>query len=420
LEAEGPAALAIGEELVRFRNDLNAVWLTIATALVFSMQGGFLLLEAGMVRAKNSINVAQKNLCDFVLAACGFYLFGFAIMFGPSDWSLIGNPFFSVADGNFPLLSFFAFQLVFCGTAATIVSGAVAERTPFYTYLIITVLVSILIYPVFGRWAWGNLFFPENTAFLADRGFIDFAGSSVVHATGGWVALAAIIVIGPRRGKFGRGGLPRSIPGHNAVLMSLGAIILWVGWIGFNAGSTLVGSLDFARIISNTIVAGAFAGLSGLAVGWFVDGRAQPDRTINGVLSGLVAVTAGCDAVGTQAAIFIGLSSGVIVTFSANVIERVFKLDDVVGAVSVHGTCGVWGVLMAGVLAMEEKLQAGSRIDQVLIQIEGAAIHFIWAFGVTLAVLSLIRLAIPLRVPSDVEDRGLDLIEHGAKLERAR
>ncbi|MEM8951062.1 MAG: ammonium transporter [Pseudomonadota bacterium] len=420
LEQEGAATAAIGQELIRFRNDLNAVWLTVATALVFSMQGGFLLLEAGMVRSKNSINVAQKNLCDFVLASCGFYLFGFALMFGPSSSALFGDPFFSVADGDFPLLSFFAFQLVFCGTAATIVSGAVAERTPFYTYLIITVLVSTVVYPVFGHWAWGNLFFPENRAFLAERGFIDFAGSAVVHATGGWVALAAIIVIGPRRGKFGRSGLPRSIPGHNAVLMSLGAIILWVGWIGFNAGSSLVGSLDFARIISNTIIAGAFAGFAGLVVGWWVDARAQPDRTINGVLAGLVAITAGCDAVGTQAAIIIGLSAGVLVTISTNVIERVFKLDDVVGAVSVHGTCGVWGVLMAGVFAKEEKLLAGSRIDQILVQVEGAAIHFVWAFGVTLAVLSIIRMIIPLRVPMEVEERGLDLIEHGAKLERAR
>ncbi len=420
LENEGAATAAIGQELIRFRNDLNAVWLTVATALVFSMQGGFLLLEAGMVRAKNSINVAQKNLCDFVLASCGFYLFGFALMFGPSTSALIGDPFFSVADGDFPLLSFFTFQLVFCGTAATIVSGAVAERTPFYTYLIITVLVSTLIYPVYGHWAWGNLFFPESRAFLAERGFIDFAGSTVVHATGGWVALAAIIVIGPRRGKFGRTGLPRSIPGHNAVLMSLGAIILWVGWIGFNAGSTLVGSLDFARIISNTIVAGAFSGFSGLVVGWMVDGRAQPDRTINGVLAGLVAITAGCDAVGTQSAIVIGLSAGVLVTFSANLIERVFKLDDVVGAVSVHGTCGVWGVLMAGLFAMEDKLQASSRTDQILVQVEGAVIHFVWAFGVSLAILYVVRSLIPLRVPFDVEDRGLDLIEHGAKLERAR
>ncbi len=420
LEADGAAAVAIGQELIRFRNDLNAVWLTIATALVFSMQGGFLLLEAGMVRSKNSINVAQKNLCDFVLASCGFYLFGFAIMFGPDGTPLFGYPFFSVADSNFPLLSFFCFQLVFCGTAATIVSGAVAERTPFYTYLIITVLVSILIYPVFGRWAWGNLYFPESSAFLAERGFIDFAGSSVVHATGGWVALAAIIVIGPRRGKFGRGGLPRSIPGHNAVLMSLGAILLWVGWIGFNAGSTLVGSLDFARIISNTIIAGAFGGLSGLFFGWFSDGHAQPDRTINGVLGGLVGVTAGCDAVGTHGAIVIGLSSGVLVTLSANVIERVLKLDDVVGAVSVHGTCGVWGVLMAGVLAMDDKLIAGSRVDQVMIQIQGAVMHFVWAFGVTLAILLLIRLFVPLRVSHEIEERGLDIIEHGVKIERIR
>ncbi len=420
LEAQGPAFAALAHELQTFRDDLNAVWLTVATALVFSMQGGFLLLEAGMVRAKNSINVAQKNLCDFVIASCGFYIFGFAIMFGPSGSAFAGSPFFSVADGDFPLLNFFIFQLVFCSTAATIVSGAVAERTPFYTYLIITVLVSTVVYPIFGHWAWGNLFFLENTAFLGDRGYIDFAGSSVVHATGGWVALAAIIMIGPRRGKFARNGLPRSIPGHNAVLMTLGAIVLWVGWIGFNAGSTLVGSLEFARIVSNTIVAGAFAGFSGLVVGWFSDGRAQPDRTANGVLAGLVAITAGCDAVETQSAILIGLSAGVLVTLSVNFVERVLKLDDVVGAVSVHGTCGVWGIIMAGALAMDEKLLAGNRVDQLIIQAEGAAIHFIWAFGVTMVVLLAVRTVIPLRVAPAVEDRGLDLIEHGAKLERVR
>jgi Amt family ammonium transporter len=419
LEQKGPEFAALAQQLTNFHNDLNAVWLAIATALVFSMQGGFLLLEAGMVRAKNCINVAQKNLCDFVIAACGFYILGFPIMFGPGELGLIGDPFFEVADGDFPLLSFFSFQLVFCGTAATIVSGAVAERTPFYTYLIIAVLVSVLVYPIYGHWAWGNLFFKDAGAFLAERGFIDFAGSSVVHGTGGWVALAAVLMIGPRRGKFER-GLARSIPGHNAVLMTLGAMILWVGWIGFNAGSILIGSLGFARIVSNTLLAGAFGGLAGLAVGWWHDGRAQPDRTINGVLGGLVGVTAGCDAVGTQGAIIIGLTSGALVTWSVNFIERVLKLDDVVGAVSVHGTCGVWGVLMAGALAMESKLQAGSRLEQVLVQAEGAALNFVWAFGVTALVLIAVRSFVPLRVPAEVEERGLDVIEHGIRLERAR
>ena len=413
LRAEMEAALAAQQ------TSMDHMWTMTAAALVFLMQAGFLLLEAGMVRSKNSINVAQKNIADFVIATAGFYVVGFGVMFGPSlfgggwlGWG--GLTFGQLDDWNY---TFFVFQVVFCGTAATIVSGAVAERMSFSAYLAVTCFISILIYPVFGHWAWGNLLIEGNPAFLADLGFIDFAGSTVVHSIGGWVALAGIIVIGPRIGRFDpTTGKALPIHGHSAVLSTAGAILLWVGWIGFNGGSTTTGDPAFAHIISNTILAGAFGSIASMLIGRQVDGLFRPDRAINGVLGGLVGITAGCDAVSTYSAVFIGLSSGVVAVLAAHALEHWFRLDDCIGAVPVHGACGAWGTIMAGALATPEALAADDRLTQVGIQMLGVGMGFLWAFGTAFVFFKVLHATIGIRVSAEEELQGLNVAEHGTTL----
>jgi len=403
-------------QIAATQDNLNHVWTMAAACLVFLMQGGFLFLEAGLVRSKNSINVAQKNIADFVIATCCFYLVGFGLMFGPSAGGWFGTgtwAFDQLADWDF---TFFVFQLVFCGTAATILSGAVAERMKFSGYLLATIVIAALVYPVYGHWAWGNLWIGDNTAWLADMGFIDFAGSTVVHSVGGWIALAAVLVIGPRIGRFDERGEPIPIHGHSAVLATMGAILLWVGWIGFNGGSTTTGSGDFAHIVSNTMLAGGFGGTIAMIIGRWQDGLFRPVWPINGVLAGLVGITAGCDAVSSHGAVLIGLSSGVIVFFATQFLERKLKIDDAVGAVPVHGICGAWGTIMAGALAMPDKLAAADRLSQVMIQGLGVAVAFVWAFGTAWLFFKLIDVVVGLRVSPEHELEGLNAAEHGTTL----
>jgi len=413
LRAEMEAALAAQQA------SMDHMWTMTAAALVFLMQAGFLLLEAGMVRSKNSINVAQKNIADFVIATVGFYVIGFGVMFGPSvfggGWLGWGGLTFGQLDDW--TYTFFVFQVVFCGTAATIVSGAVAERMSFSAYLAVTCFISILIYPVFGHWAWGNLLDGDNPAILADMGFIDFAGSTVVHSVGGWVALAGVIVIGPRIGRFDpETGKPLPIHGHSAVLSTAGAILLWVGWIGFNGGSTTTGDPAFAHIISNTMLAGAFGSIASMLIGRQVDGVFRPDRAINGVLGGLVGITAGCDAVTTYGAVFIGLSSGVVAVLAAHALEHRFRLDDCIGAVPVHGVCGAWGTIMAGALATPDALAAADRLTQVGVQMLGAGMAFVWAFGTAYVFFRVLNATLGIRVSAEEELQGLNVAEHGTTL----
>lgn len=410
LRAEIDAALAAQQA------SMDHMWTMTAAALVFLMQVGFLLLEAGLVRSKNSINVAQKNIADFVIATVAFYLLGFGIMFGPSlvdGWIGWGGLGFNGSDDW--TYTFFVFQLVFCGTAATIVSGAVAERMRFSMYLYTTTFVSLLVYPVFGHWAWGNLLV-DQPAFLADQGFIDFAGSTVVHSIGGWVALAGCLVIGPRLGRYDEAGRLQPIHGHSAVLATAGAILLWVGWIGFNGGSTNVGSPDFAHIISNTMLSGAFGGVMSMIIGRLHDKLFRPDRLINGVLGGLVAITAGCDAVSTTGALIIGATAGVLVVYATAFLETVLRVDDVVGAVPVHGACGAWGTVMAGVLVLPDKMAAESWGAQVLVQIEGVGLAFIWAFGTAYVFFRVLDSTLGLRISHEHEMQGLNVAEHGTTL----
>ena len=409
-------AAPIGAEAVQV--NLDHVWTMLAAALVLMMQAGFLLLEAGFCRSKNSINVAQKNIADLVVSVSCFWLIGFAVMFGASQGGLFGWSWELAALDNSEdwSFTFFVFQAVFCGTAATIMSGAVAERFAFGGYILVTLAIALLIYPVFGHLAWGNLLSSDNPAYLADKGFIDFAGSTVVHSIGAWVALAAICVIGPRIGRFDADGRPVEIQGHSPVLSAAGAIILFVGWIGFNGGSTTAGTPDFAHIVAATVVAGVFGGAGALIYGVVFEGMLKPDRAINGLLGGLVAVTAGCDVLTVGSAAIVGLLGGIVALAAHELLTRVFKLDDVVGAVGVHGFAGAFGTIALAFLIADDKLATASRIDQILVQIEGVAIAFVWAFGVTFALLKLAGMAVKLRVSEADEIEGLNRAEHGATL----
>jgi len=410
LRREMTAGLAVQQA------NIDHVWTMVAAALVFLMQGGFLLLEAGLVRSKNSINVAQKNIADFIIAGCAFYFLGFGLMFGPSlgGWLGFEAPLWNQRDDwDF---TFFVFQMVFCGTAATILSGAVAERMRFGGYLIASVCIALFIYPVFGHWAWGNLLIGDNPAWLADLGFIDFAGSTVVHSVGGWIGLAAIVVAGARIGRFDENGDPLPIHGHSAVLATMGAILLWVGWIGFNGGSTTVGSPAFAHIVSNTMLSACFGGAIAMALGRWHEGLHRPVWPINGVLGGLVGITAGCDVLDTYGAIAIGASSGVVVVYATMLLERHLKLDDAVGAVAVHGVCGAWGTVLLAVLMPAEHLGEAGRLAQIGVQALGVGVAFAWSFGTGYAMFKLIDVCFGLRVSAAHELEGLNSAEHGTTL----
>jgi len=406
-------------ELEATQINLDFVWTTLAAALVFFMQGGFLLLESGVVRAKNSVNVAQKNIADMVVAVTMFGAVGFMLMFGHSQGGLFGFqwPLMTLSLVEDWTFAFFAFQVMFCGTAATITSGAVAERMRFSGYLWATVLISGLIYPLFGHWAWGNLLHGGNTAWLADLGFIDFAGSTVVHSVGAWVGLAAILILGPRKGRYDEQGRPVRFQGHSPVLATLGALILWIGWIGFNGGSTTAGTPAFAHIVVNTLAAGSVGGVAVMLAARIYDGVFRPERVINGVLGGLVAVTAGCDVLNAPGSVAVGVLGGLAAFAAHEVMDRKLKLDDPVGAVPVHGVAGALGTMLVAFLAPESALVADGRLAQFLVQLQGVAVAFIWAFGVGYIGLKLIdRFAGGLRVSPEDEDRGLNEAEHDTHL----
>lgn len=402
------------------QTNLDHVWTMTAAALVFLMQGGFLLLEAGMVRSKNSINVAQKNIADMVLAVVIFGAVGYMFMFGTSWNGLVGLEgnlfaFDRVDDWTF---TFFFFQVVFCGTAATILSGAVAERMKFSGYLVITVVIAAVIYPVYGHWTWGNLLHADNTAFLAEWGFIDFAGSTVVHSVGGWIGLAGCVVLGARHGAYDDNGKPVNITGHSPVLTTLGALVLWVGWIGFNGGSTTAGTSAFAHIIVNTVVAGAMGGVASMLAARFFDGLFKPDRSVNGVLGGLVAITAGCDVLTTQGAVLVGLSGGLVQLFAGRWLQSTLKIDDAVGAVAVHGFAGAWGTIALSFFMPSDMLVEGGRLAQLAVQAGGVVIAFVWAFGLAYLTFKLLDKFMDggLRVSLEDEVLGLNEAEHGTSL----
>ncbi|QDT39346.1 ammonium transporter [Stratiformator vulcanicus] len=393
----------------------HVLWMLIAAAMVMLMQGGFCFLESGLSRAKNSINVAMKNLMDFCLAAVVFWLVGFGLMFGATYNGYVGTSLFAIDEHGGPwLLAFFLFQLVFCGTATTIVSGAVAERMKFAGYLMVSVLVSLIFYPIFGHWVWGGVVPGTDPGWLAEMGFIDFAGSTVVHSVGGWLALAACLVVGPRLGRFTS---DRPMNAHNVPMATLGVFLLWFGWFGFNGGSTLEINADIALILVNTNVAAACGGLAGLLASWTITGRPQVGEMLNGVVAGLVGITAGCHMLSPAAAIIVGLVAGALCSLATRVLIRL-KIDDVIGAVPAHAVAGAWGTMAVALFANADQFSEGvSRLDQIIVQATGVGVCFAWCFGGGLIVFKAVDMVLPFRVEKLAELQGLNVSEHGASTE---
>lgn len=389
--------------------NLDILWTCLAAFLVFFMQAGFALVESGFTRAKNACNIIMKNLLDFSLGSIGWWLMGFGFMFGAGG-SWVGGSHFAASDyGEGLNHSFFLFQCVFAGTAATIVSGAMAERTKFSTYIIFSMVIVAVIYPISGHWYWASLFGLSEGIF-EKQGFLDFAGSTVVHSCGAWLALAGAMVLGPRIGKFGPNANSRAIPGHNMPLAALGVFILWLGWFGFNPGSTTAVNASIGYIAMTTNLAAAAGTLGALGTTWIRYKKPDTGMTMNGVLAGLVAITAGCDGVTPLGALIIGFVAGVLVVFSVEVIDQAFKIDDPVGAISVHGVCGVWGTLS---LVFFQKEPLENMWGQFLTQSFGVLAMFVWAFGCGLLLFSSLKKIMGLRVSKDDELKGLDVSEHG-------
>ncbi|WCL49267.1 ammonium transporter [Leptospira sp. GIMC2001] len=388
-------------------DSLSSLMIILSTALVLFMQAGFLCVESGLTRSKNSINVAIKNITDFGIATIFYWLIGFGIMFGVTFQGWIGldsfAPTWEGESADF-MSGFFIFELVFCGTAATIVSGAVAERLKFQGYLMITFLVSVVIYPFVGHWIWKGLLPNSGEGWLEAIGFLDFAGSTVVHSVGGWVSLAALIVIGPRLGRYDENGNPVQINPSNLPMAMLGGIILWFGWIGFNGGSALNFDGRVTSIIMNTLLAAGAGLVIALFVGWKFEGYPEPIAPLNGSLAGLVAITAGCDAVTAREAIFIGAVGGALVKPAEALLNR-FHIDDAVGAIPVHLVAGIWGTLAVGIFGKGE----------FLVQLLGVVIVGIFAFGLTYIILFSINKFFHLRVSIEEEKDGLNISEHKAR-----
>jgi Amt family ammonium transporter len=406
----------------------NVVWTCIAAFLVFFMQPGFAMVETGFTRAKNAVNILMKNLMDFSVGTVTFFVIGFGLMFGLKSGSgIIGTSMFALGEttGDSWNYTFLLFQTVFAATAATIVSGAMAERTKFVGYLVYSFFITLLIYPVFGGWVWGSLLLGDGGAGWLEKigpGFCDFAGSTVVHSVGGWMALAGAIVLGPRIGKYGPDGKPKAIMGHNIPLAALGVFILWFGWFGFNAGSTLIGDGSIGRIAVTTNISAAAGAIAAMFTAWIIFKKPDASMTLNGALAGLVGVTAGCATVTPFGAFLIGGIAGVLVVLGVIFIDRVLKVDDPVGAVSVHGLCGAWGTLACGLFNAQKVLGIGETngglfygggVSQLGVQALGVGVAFVWAFGLGLVLFFAIKKTIGLRVSKEEELRGLDVGEHG-------
>ena len=406
---ETPTVLSNKEAISLVQTHADYVWTLVAAALVFFMQAGFAMVETGFTRAKNAINIMMKNLMDFSMGSIAFWAVGFGLMFGVSKSGWFGTSGFFLSDfspGGDPwVLVFWMFQVVFAATAATIVSGAMAERTKFSGYLIYSVFISALIYPVFGSWAWGGLY--KGGGWLENLGFIDFAGSTVVHSVGGWAALAGAIVLGPRIGKYTKDGKVKPILGHNMPLAALGVFILWLGWFGFNPGSTTAANKDIAMIFVNTNLAAAAGCVLAMFTSWIKFGKPEVGMSLNGGLAGLVAITSPCATVTPASAIAIGAIAGVIVVLAVLFFDRI-RIDDPVGAISVHGVCGAWGTFSAGIFNI-----GGTTLKIIGVQLLGITACFLWVFPTAYLLFKLIDVTIGLRVSPEEELEGLDFAEHG-------
>ncbi|MEW2921411.1 MULTISPECIES: ammonium transporter [Flavobacteriaceae] len=407
---------AIDKAVEAITGDMGALWITIAAVLVFFMQAGFTLLEIGFTRSKNTGNIIMKNVMDLAVGSVMFWAVGYAIMYG-SD--LVGGGFFRSSPSDQGYLFFSAddwynlfFQTVFCATAATIVSGAIAGRTKFSTYLIFSAVLTTLIYPISGSWYWPF----DDDAWLNVAGFVDFAGSSVVHAVGGAAALVAAILVGPRIGKY-VDGKAQAIPGHNMAFGALGVFILWLGWFGFNGGSQLAwggsDTVGATSVIINTNLAAAIGAIGALFFTWAKYGKADISMTLNGALAGLVGITAGCGAVNAWGALAIGLLCGIVVVLSIEFIDKKLKIDDPVGAISVHGVCGFLGTVLIGLFALDGGLFYGGGAKLLWVQTYGSLSYILWAAAASFIVLFILKKTIGLRVSEKEEVEGLDIHEHG-------
>lgn len=398
-------------------SSVNTIWVLVAAALVFFMQAGFAMVETGFTRAKNAGNIIMKNLMDFALGTPIYWLLGFGIMFGGSS-AIIGGfdpmvkgDYSSILPSGVPPMAFLIFQTVFCATAATIVSGAMAERTKFSAYCIYSMVISAFIYPVSGHWIWGG-------GWLAQMGFHDFAGSTAVHMVGGVSALVGAKILGPRIGKYDKKGNPKAIPGHSLTLGALGVFILWFCWFGFNGGSTVSATGDDAlvsmgNIFVTTNMAAAVASITVMMITWIRYKKPDVSMTLNGSLAGLVAVTAGTDLVSPFGAAIIGIVAGFAVVFGIEFIDKVLKIDDPVGAVGVHGICGALGTILTGLFAVEGGLFYGGGASLLLIQLLGVAAVMAWVAVTITITFFIIKHTIGLRVSEVEEIAGLDIHEHG-------
>lgn len=422
------AAASGSETVAELATGVNTVWMLLAAMLVFFMQPGFALVEAGFTRTKNTANILMKNMVDFMFGSLLFWFVGFGLMFGVGTF--VGAPHFidldmmaGIIDNGLPIEGFLIFQTVFCATSATIVSGAMAERTKFSMYLVYTVAISVLIYPVSGHWTWGGGWLMNGDAgsFMMETfgyTFHDFAGSTVVHSVGGWIALVGAAILGPRLGKYGKDGNSRAIPGHNLTIACLGVFILWFGWFGFNPGSQLAAATSgdqtaISHVFLTTNLAACAGGFFALAVSWIKYGKPSLSLSLNGVLAGLVGVTAGCDVVSPLGAVIIGAVCGTVMIYSVEILDHKFHIDDPVGASSVHGVCGCLGTVMTGLLAVDGGTFYGGGFGFLGAQVFGAAVVGAWAACMGYIIFKILDKVHGLRVPARVEEEGLDIYEHG-------
>ena len=396
--------------------NIDIQWLLLCSGLVFLMQPGFMCLESGLTRSKNNINVALKNLIDFGTSIALFWFVGFGLMFGPSVLGWFGRGNLAIGVDQDPLLAaFFLFQAMFCSTSATIVSGAVAERLKFEGYLIIIALSSGFIYPLFGHWTWNGIFNEESTGWLQKLGYVDFAGSSVVHGLGAGIALAAVMIIGARQGRFDEQGRSHKIQGASLPLSMLGVMLLWLGWLGFNAGSTLKFGDLVPLIMVRTILGGVGGMLMGCLLSWRRYRLPAVETVMNGTLAGLVGVTAGCHAISTPQSFFVGALGALAMVITDDFLEKC-QIDDSVGAIGVHGGAGIWGVAAVALFGNPALLDTGlGRMSQLAVQLLGIGICFAWSFGVVWVILRIIHQFYPLRVSPDDEKIGLNISEHLAR-----
>ncbi len=396
-------------QLSELKFALDTMWVLIAAALVFFMQAGFAMVETGFTRSKNAGNIIMKNLMDFSVGSIIFWVFGYSIMYGESIGGLFGTPDFFF-NGDYTAL---IFQTVFAATAATIVSGAMAERTKFISYLVYSFFISLIIYPISGHWIWGG-------GWLSQIGFHDFAGSTAVHSVGGWAALVGASILGPRLGKYSKDGKSNAIPGHSITLGALGVFILWFGWFGFNPGSQLAAgseadALAISRIFVTTNLSAAAAAIVAMIVTWLRYKKPDVSMTLNGALAGLVAITAGCDVVSPGSAAIIGIIAGIVIVFGIEFVDKVLKIDDPVGAIGVHGISGAVGTILVGFFSVDNGLFTTGSFAAVGIQLIGVVAVAAWVLATSFVLFKTVDVIMGLRVSSEEEHIGLDIEEHGVE-----